>query len=66
MYAVFIIGPAGSGKTSLATALAERCLVDKRSVQILNLDPAAENLPYRVHGVNLGTNFPHVYAMEPM
>ena len=46
MYAVFIIGPAGSGKTSLATALAERCLVSKRSVQILNLDPAADSLPY--------------------
>jgi GTPase SAR1 family protein len=45
-FAVFVIGPAGSGKTTLVTSLAEHALAIKRNVQIMNLDPAVKSLPY--------------------
>ncbi|KAH9386724.1 GPN-loop GTPase [Nematocida major] len=39
-YALFVIGPAGSGKTSLSHMLKEYYTSQNRSVSIINLDPA--------------------------
>ncbi|KAI5126293.1 GPN-loop GTPase [Nematocida parisii] len=39
-YAIFVIGPAGSGKTSLSHMLKEHYTAQKRGVVLVNLDPA--------------------------
>ncbi|KAI5137093.1 GPN-loop GTPase [Nematocida ausubeli] len=39
-YALFVIGPAGSGKTTLTHMLKEHYTSQKRSVTLVNLDPA--------------------------
>jgi GTPase SAR1 family protein len=44
--AVFITGTAGSGKSTLTSALADYLENQDNYVSILNLDPAAEYLPY--------------------
>ncbi len=46
MYFVFILGPAGSGKSYLTSALASWMRDHKLDTAIVNLDPAAEWLPY--------------------
>lgn len=45
-YAVIVIGPAGSGKSTLCYALSEHYSIKGRSTHIANMDPAAEKLPY--------------------
>ncbi len=46
MFTVFFVGPAGSGKTSLVGAFAEWLEHNDYDVAIVNLDPAAEYIPY--------------------
>ncbi|KNB41481.1 hypothetical protein JH06_5129 [Blastocystis sp. subtype 4] len=41
-----VIGPAGSGKSSYCNAIKEVCADSRRRAYIVNLDPAAEQLPY--------------------
>ncbi len=45
-YFVFIVGPAGSGKTTLASSFGEWMSSNRLDASIVNMDPAAENLPY--------------------
>mmetsp|Transcript_34223 Transcript_34223/g.61727 ORF Transcript_34223/g.61727 Transcript_34223/m.61727 type:complete len:281 (-) Transcript_34223:173-1015(-) len=47
-YAQIVIGPAGSGKSTYCKHLYEHCQVIKRSVHVVNLDPAAEDFHYPV------------------
>ncbi|CAL1544490.1 unnamed protein product [Lymnaea stagnalis] len=47
-YAQLVIGPAGSGKSTYCSKVAKHCDVIKRSVQVVNLDPAAEYFDYPV------------------
>lgn len=67
---IYIVGPAGSGKTTLATNLGEWMSSNQLDVSIINMDPAAESLPYTpdidikrfvdarsvMHKFNLGPN----------
>mmetsp|Transcript_22029 Transcript_22029/g.39069 ORF Transcript_22029/g.39069 Transcript_22029/m.39069 type:complete len:272 (+) Transcript_22029:18-833(+) len=46
-FAQIVIGPAGSGKSTYCTALQNHCLTVKRTVHVVNLDPAAENFKYK-------------------
>lgn len=46
-FATVVIGPAGVGKTTMAHALQVHGEASKRAISVLNLDPAADNLPYR-------------------
>jgi len=69
-YFIYIVGPAGSGKTTLATSLGEWLESNQVDVSIVNMDPAAESLPYTpdidirrfvdarevMHKFNLGPN----------
>ncbi|KAK8823877.1 hypothetical protein WA538_001165 [Blastocystis sp. DL] len=41
-----VIGPAGSGKSSYCQAIKELCADSNRRAYVVNLDPAAEELPY--------------------
>ena len=43
---VYVLGPAGSGKSTLVAALSDVIKANGLSVAILNLDPGAEWLPY--------------------
>mmetsp|Transcript_10502 Transcript_10502/g.42458 ORF Transcript_10502/g.42458 Transcript_10502/m.42458 type:complete len:314 (-) Transcript_10502:636-1577(-) len=45
-FAVLVIGPAGVGKTTLCRALQEYGEIHRRGVYVVNLDPAADQLPY--------------------
>jgi len=47
-YAQLIIGPAGSGKSTYCSKLVRHCEDLRRSVQVINLDPAAEYFDYPV------------------
>ncbi|KAB2613271.1 hypothetical protein D8674_035587 [Pyrus ussuriensis x Pyrus communis] len=47
-YAQLVIGPAGSGKSTYCSSLHEHCTAIGRSINIVNLDPAAENFDYPV------------------
>jgi GTPase SAR1 family protein len=44
--AVFLLGPAGVGKSTLAAALNDVCIARRRSAHLWNLDPGADSLPY--------------------
>ncbi|KAG8898986.1 ATP binding protein [Tulasnella sp. 403] len=48
-YAIFVCGPAGAGKTTLCTSLITHLRASKRSGNLFNLDPAAnqESFEYR-------------------
>ena len=46
VYMAFIIGTAGSGKSFLTSALADRMRKEKQKVVTLNLDPGVVSLPY--------------------
>jgi GTPase SAR1 family protein len=46
MFTVFIVGTAGSGKTTLVNSFAEWLEDNQYDVAIVNLDPAAEYVPY--------------------
>lgn len=45
-YAQFVIGPAGSGKSTYCSALAQHGVDTKRNIEVVNLDPAAEYFDY--------------------
>ncbi|XP_039628088.1 GPN-loop GTPase 3 [Polypterus senegalus] len=47
-YAQLVMGPAGSGKSTYCSTLVQHCEVLNRSVQVVNLDPAAEYFNYPV------------------
>ncbi|WRX07540.1 GPN-loop GTPase - like 1 [Theobroma cacao] len=47
-YAQLVIGPAGSGKSTYCSSLYHHCETLGRSINIVNLDPAAENFDYPV------------------
>ncbi|RNF11767.1 GPN-loop GTPase 3 [Trypanosoma rangeli] len=77
-YAAVMIGPAGSGKSTLSAVLAEHYATKGRSTHICNFDPAAEELPYNpsidirdlisledaMEGKGLGPNGGLVFCME--
>jgi len=46
MYYIFILGTAGSGKTTLVKAFADYLEDNDMDVAIVNIDPAVESLPY--------------------
>ena len=47
-HAQLVIGPAGSGKSSYCTAVYQHCCTQRRTVHVINLDPAAETFKYPV------------------
>ena len=51
-HAVFVVGPAGSGKSTFCWILQRHFQVLGRSVHVINLDPAAESFQY---SVSIGT-----------
>ncbi|CBH09749.1 hypothetical protein, conserved [Trypanosoma brucei gambiense DAL972] len=77
-YAVVVIGPAGSGKSTLCCTIAEHYATKGRSTHICNFDPAAEELRYSpsidvrdlisledaMEGKGLGPNGGLVFCME--
>jgi GPN-loop GTPase len=77
-YAVVVIGPAGSGKSTLCKTLAEHYTMMGRTTHVCNFDPAAEVLQYEpsvdvrdlisledaMEGKGLGPNGGLVFCME--
>lgn len=77
-YAVVVIGPAGSGKSTLCTVLSEHYASKGRATHIANFDPAVEDLAYEpsvdirdlialedaMEGKGLGPNGGLVFCME--
>uniref|UniRef100_A0A8C4LYH7 GPN-loop GTPase 3 n=2 Tax=Equus asinus TaxID=9793 RepID=A0A8C4LYH7_EQUAS len=47
-YAQLVMGPAGSGKSTYCATMVQHCEALNRSVQVVNLDPAAEHFNYPV------------------
>jgi GTPase SAR1 family protein len=45
-YGQIVIGPAGSGKSTYCSNVVKYCQESKRTVHVVNLDPAAENFTY--------------------
>ncbi|CAG9767893.1 unnamed protein product [Ceutorhynchus assimilis] len=45
-YAQLVIGPAGSGKSTYCAALVQHAQEAKRTIEVINLDPAAEHFDY--------------------
>ena len=46
MYTVFIVGTAGSGKSTLTSSFSDWLKEQEQSTLLVNLDPAAHSLPY--------------------
>lgn len=46
-YAQLVVGPAGSGKSTYCSAMAQYGFDSKRSIEVVNLDPAAEYFDYQ-------------------
>lgn len=46
-YAIFVVGPAGSGKSTLTTGLEQHLRLMGRPVHAINLDPASEHFEYK-------------------
>ncbi|XP_028138871.1 GPN-loop GTPase 3 [Diabrotica virgifera virgifera] len=46
-YAQLVIGPAGSGKSTYCSALAQHGVDTRRNIDVVNLDPAAEHFNYQ-------------------
>ncbi|XP_068637112.1 uncharacterized protein [Aristolochia californica] len=77
-YAQLVIGPAGSGKSTYCSSLYQHCETMRRTVHIVNLDPAAEHFDYPVamdirelislddvmEEIGLGPNGGLLYCME--
>jgi GTPase SAR1 family protein len=77
-YAQFVMGPAGSGKSTYSHIISQYCAAKGRGVHVVNLDPAAELIPYKasidvrelvnltdvMEAMNLGPNGGLVYCME--
>lgn len=77
-YAQLVLGPAGSGKSTFCSQLADHCKAVKRKIHFANLDPAAERFDYPLsldirdlisvedvqEELKLGPNGALVYAME--
>lgn len=77
-YAQLVIGPAGSGKSTYCDHLYQHCQAIRRSLMLVNLDPAAEQFSYPVYfdvrelvtledvmqEANLGPNGGLLYCME--
>ncbi|KMZ59365.1 GPN-loop GTPase-like protein [Zostera marina] len=77
-YAQLVIGPAGSGKSTYCSSLHQHCEAIGRRVDIINLDPAADNFDYPVsldirelislddvmEELGLGPNGALIYCME--
>ncbi|XP_060641473.1 GPN-loop GTPase 3 isoform X2 [Anolis sagrei] len=47
-FAQLVMGPAGSGKSTYCSTMVQHCETLNRSVQVVNLDPAAEHFDYHV------------------
>ncbi|KAI8504945.1 GPN-loop GTPase 3 [Branchiostoma belcheri] len=47
-YAQLVMGPAGSGKSTYCSTIVKHCEALRRSVRVVNLDPAAEYFDYPV------------------
>ncbi|EDO31324.1 predicted protein [Nematostella vectensis] len=47
-FAQLVMGPAGSGKSTYCSTIVKHCETIGRSVQVVNLDPAAEHFTYPV------------------
>ncbi|XP_076435155.1 GPN-loop GTPase 3-like [Babylonia areolata] len=47
-YGQLVMGPAGCGKSTYCSNMVKHCEVLKRTVQVINLDPAAEHFDYPV------------------
>ncbi|TFK14028.1 adherens junction-associated protein 1 [Platysternon megacephalum] len=45
-FAQLVMGPAGSGKSTYCSTMVQHCAAINRSVQVVNLDPAAEYFNY--------------------
>ncbi len=45
-FGCFVIGPAGSGKSTLCHVLQETASLQGRTIKVVNLDPAAEDFKY--------------------
>lgn len=43
-----VMGPAGTGKSTYCKIMQEHCQNAKRTVHVVNLDPAAETFEYEV------------------
>lgn len=77
-FAQLVIGPAGSGKSTYCTAIQNHCAMTKRTVHVVNLDPAAESFKYKpsvdvrelislddaMEEMNYGPNGGLVFCME--
>jgi len=77
-YAQFVMGPAGSGKSTYCSTIVRHCESMKRTVHVLNMDPAAEHFDYPIawdirdiisvddvtESLGFGPNGGLVYAME--
>ena len=61
-FIVFVIGPAGTGKTTLVSSLSDFIEAQGLNITRVNLDPAAEHLPY-VPDVDIRE---HVFARRVM
>lgn len=46
-YAQLVIGPAGSGKSTYCSAIAQHGIDTNRTIEVVNLDPAAEYFDYQ-------------------
>mmetsp|Transcript_78981 Transcript_78981/g.118745 ORF Transcript_78981/g.118745 Transcript_78981/m.118745 type:complete len:270 (+) Transcript_78981:21-830(+) len=77
-YAHLVMGPAGSGKSTYCKKIQEHCAMTGRTVHIVNLDPAAEDILYTpsvdirelisledvMEELQLGPNGGLIYCME--
>lgn len=46
-YAQFVMGPAGCGKSTYCSTIQRHAVDQGRTIEIVNLDPAAENFDYQ-------------------
>ncbi|KAF8364778.1 hypothetical protein HHK36_033244 [Tetracentron sinense] len=69
-FAQLVIGPAGSGKSTYCSSLYQHCETVRRTIHIVNLDPAAENIRELIslddvmEELGLGPNGGLIYCME--